>query len=69
MSEYENSVNQSSTDNKTTINLKGMSLADLELYGIKTALLDCRGNISLTAKRLGITRTTLYKKIEHFGLA
>ena len=35
MSEYENSVNQNSTDNKATIHLKGMSLADLELYGIK----------------------------------
>jgi transcriptional regulator of acetoin/glycerol metabolism len=45
-----------------------MSLMDWELHGIKTALKDCEGNISMTAKKLGITRTTLYKKIERFGL-
>ncbi len=49
-------------------NLPVMSLLDWELHGIKTALKDCNGNISLAAKRLGITRTTLYKKIERFGL-
>lgn len=46
-----------------------MSLADWEMHGIKTALHECEGNISLTAKKLGITRTTLYKKIERFGLS
>jgi transcriptional regulator of acetoin/glycerol metabolism len=45
-----------------------MSLMDWELHGIKTALKDCEGNISMAAKKLGITRTTLYKKIERFGL-
>ncbi|MDO9423478.1 MAG: sigma 54-interacting transcriptional regulator [Methylobacter sp.] len=45
-----------------------MSLMDWELCGIKTALKDCDGNISIAAKKLGITRTTLYKKIERFGL-
>ncbi|MEE7625497.1 sigma 54-interacting transcriptional regulator [Methylobacter sp. Wu8] len=49
-------------------NLSVMSLSDWELHGIKTALKDCDGNISLAAKKLGITRTTLYKKIERFGL-
>jgi len=46
-----------------------MTLADWEKHGIKTALHDCDGNISVAAKRLGITRTTLYKKIERFGLS
>ena len=45
-----------------------MSLADWEMHGIKTALNECEGNISLASKKLGITRTTLYKKIERFGL-
>ncbi|MDT8424468.1 MAG: sigma 54-interacting transcriptional regulator [Methyloprofundus sp.] len=48
--------------------LGAMSLADWEMHGIKTALNECEGNISLASKKLGITRTTLYKKIERFGL-
>lgn len=46
-----------------------MSLADWEMHAIKTALNEYGGNISLTAKKLGITRTTLYKKIDRFGLS
>lgn len=45
-----------------------MRLEDWEIHGIRTALLECQGNISLAAKKLGITRTTLYKKIDRFGL-
>ncbi len=45
-----------------------MSLSDWELHGIKTALKECGGNISLAAKKLGITRSTLYKKLDHFQL-
>ncbi|RLA18367.1 MAG: hypothetical protein DRQ62_13710 [Gammaproteobacteria bacterium] len=48
--------------------LGAMSLADWEMHGIKMALNECEGNISLASKKLGITRTTLYKKIERFGL-
>ncbi len=47
---------------------KTMTLEDWERCGIKTTLRDCAGNISQAAKTLGITRTTLYKKIERFGL-
>ncbi len=46
-----------------------MTLEDWELCGIKATLRNCDGNISQAAKTLGITRTTLYKKIERFGLA
>ena len=49
-------------------NLPVMSLLDWELHGIKMALKECNGNISLAAKKLGITRTTLYKKMERFDL-
>ena len=45
-----------------------MSLADWEEYGIKTTLVECEGNITQAAKKLGITRSTLYKKMERFGL-
>jgi sigma-54 dependent transcriptional regulator, acetoin dehydrogenase operon transcriptional activator AcoR len=49
-------------------NGKAMTLEDWEIYGIKASLQACAGNISLAAKQLGITRTTLYKKIDRFGL-
>lgn len=45
-----------------------LSLSQCELTGIKTALKEAEGNITLAAKKLGITRTTLYKKIDHFRL-
>ncbi|MDT4332875.1 MULTISPECIES: sigma 54-interacting transcriptional regulator [Methylomonas] len=48
---------------------RAMTLEDWELYGIKTTLRACAGNISQAAKALGITRTTLYKKIDRFGLS
>jgi transcriptional regulator of acetoin/glycerol metabolism len=47
---------------------RAMTLEDWELHGIKASLRECAGNISLAAKNLGITRTTLYRKIERFGL-
>jgi transcriptional regulator of acetoin/glycerol metabolism len=47
---------------------RSMSLLDWEKHGIKTTLHECDGNISIAAKKLGITRTTLYKKIDRFGL-
>ena len=47
---------------------KAMTLEDWEIHGIKASLQACAGNISLAAKQLGITRTTLYKKIDRFGL-
>jgi len=50
------------------ISTETMSLMDWECHAVKEALKNCAGNISLAAKTLGITRTTLYKKIERFGL-
>lgn len=47
---------------------KAMTLEDWEIHGIKTSMQACAGNISQAAKQLGITRTTLYKKIDRFGL-
>jgi transcriptional regulator of acetoin/glycerol metabolism len=45
-----------------------MSLMEWECHAIKAALKCCGGNISLAAKKLGITRTTLYKKMADFDL-
>ena len=44
------------------------SLSNWELHGIKTALKESEGNITVAAKRLGITRSTLYKKLDYFRL-
>ncbi len=45
-----------------------MDLSSWECQGIKSALKESEGNISMAAKKLGITRSTLYKKIEFFRL-
>lgn len=47
---------------------KMMSLTDWERHAVTITLKNCDGNISMAAKKLGITRTTLYKKIDSFEL-
>lgn len=44
------------------------TLRELEEEAIQSALRECRGNKSLVAKKLGISRKTLYKKLEQLGL-
>lgn len=44
------------------------TLRELEDEAIKSALRECRGNKSLVAKKLGISRKTLYKRLEQLGL-
>ncbi|MEO0215946.1 MAG: sigma-54 dependent transcriptional regulator [candidate division WOR-3 bacterium] len=49
------------------INLPGMEiepLKELENNEIKKALKECKGNISEAAKRLGISRATLYRRLK-----
>ncbi|MDD5034392.1 MAG: sigma 54-interacting transcriptional regulator [Methylococcaceae bacterium] len=53
-------------DEKT---LQAATLAEWELRGIKAALAACRGNLTQTARVLGITRGTLYKKMANYGLS
>lgn len=43
--------------------LDGGSLAERELRLIQDMLEACEGNISLCARRLGISRPTLYRKL------
>lgn len=45
-----------------------MSLRDLERLWIMKSLMKSKGNIKRTAEQLGITRTTLYKKIEDYQI-
>ena len=44
------------------------TLADLEREAIRETLARHRGNISATCRVLGIGRTTLYRKLERYGL-
>jgi len=44
------------------------NLEENEKRIISLALSRCRGNISLTAKKLGINRSTLYDKMKKYGL-
>ena len=52
---------------KLTLNAS-LNLNQVEKQAIKEALFKNKGNINQTAKELGITRKTLYNKIEKYGL-
>ena len=43
-------------------------LADIEKKHIIVTLEHCEGSIAKTAKVLGITRATVYKKLERYGI-
>ncbi len=47
----------------------GMTLEDIERRAIEEAMNRCGGNLSRVAAELGITRQTLYRRLEKFGLA
>jgi transcriptional regulator of acetoin/glycerol metabolism len=44
------------------------NLEDIEKNIIQKALTKFEGNISQAAKELGLTRTSLYRRMEKFGL-
>lgn len=54
---------QSETEHLTSLNLE-----EMEAKMIKNALKKFKGNISLTAEALGLTRASLYRRMEKFGL-
>ncbi len=64
-----NLIHPDFADIKNTNVAEMMSLTEWECHAIKIALKNCGGNISLAAKTLGITRTTLYKKMGDFDLS
>ena len=61
---------QTSLGAKTTdtVELPSMTLAKAEELAIKAAMKEAKGNKNQAAKTLGVHRTTLYKKIEEYGL-
>jgi two-component system response regulator HydG len=46
-----------------------LNLSDVEKNVIKHALKKCNGNLTKASEELGIGRTTLYRKIEEYGLS
>ncbi|MEP6737354.1 MAG: sigma-54 dependent transcriptional regulator [Chryseolinea sp.] len=48
--------------------LKTLNLSDVEKDVIRLALRKCNGNLTRASEELGIGRTTLYRKIEEYGL-
>ena len=49
--------------------IKTFNLSDVERDVIKQALKKCNGNLTRASEELGIGRTTLYRKIEEYGLS
>ena len=41
------------------------NLSELSMKAIQSTLENCRGNISMAAKQLGISRQTLYRRLKH----
>ena len=39
------------------------NLSELSMKAIQSALENCRGNVSMAAKQLGISRQTLYRRL------
>jgi len=54
--------------NEETTNPDTLNLEEIERNTVAKALRKCKGNISKAADTLGVTRKTLYKKIEKYGL-
>ena len=48
--------------------LAGMTLEDMERHAILKALEETSGNLSKVATRLGITRQSLYRRMEKYGI-
>jgi transcriptional regulator with PAS, ATPase and Fis domain len=47
---------------------QGNGLADMQRRMIKKAIAENHGNLTLVAKQMGIARSTLYRKMEQFGI-
>jgi len=45
-----------------------MTLDDAERHLIQRALARCGGNVSEAAKELGLSRSALYRRLQHHGL-
>jgi len=59
---------ESPHSSRSQANVAGPTLDDLEKTSIEQVLKRHQGNISHAARELGLTRTSLYRRIEKFGL-
>lgn len=59
---------QPSYFNDDDVDLKSLNLADVEREAIKQAVRKSNGNLTRAAEELGIGRTTLYRKMEEYGI-
>lgn len=57
-------VSTTATAFATVATAPGRALQDLELESIRNALQACKGNVSLAAKQLNISRNTIYRKLK-----
>lgn len=57
------------THNPTKLHLDGATLDDIERSAISTTLEKYGGNLSKTAEALGITRQSLYRRLEKYGMS
>jgi transcriptional regulator of acetoin/glycerol metabolism len=48
--------------------MENLTLDEIERTKVKNTLSKHQGNISKAAKELGLTRTSLYRRIEKYGL-
>jgi sigma-54 dependent transcriptional regulator, acetoin dehydrogenase operon transcriptional activator AcoR len=66
------SSDESAQDTRDSIALpfheQKVALADWEEQAVRTALAKCEGNVAKAARNLGITRATLYHKMDRYGM-
>lgn len=62
------STDSTLTNNIINESLEIMTLKDLEMKAIKNSIQRNKWNMSITADELGISRMTLYRKLEQYGL-
>ncbi|HEV3139427.1 MAG TPA: sigma-54 dependent transcriptional regulator [Vicinamibacterales bacterium] len=55
-------------DKDATSRIEEMSLEDVEGFLIKKAMARFDGNVSQAAKALGLSRSALYRRLQHYGL-
>jgi len=58
-----------STSEDDDVDVKSLNLSDVEREVILKALKKFNGNLTRAAEELGIGRTTLYRKLEEYGIA
>ncbi|MFN3529492.1 MAG: sigma-54-dependent transcriptional regulator [Bacteroidia bacterium] len=68
LEELDFSFQSISSSSLVNVSPSGLSLVELERKTIRDALLRFDGNISHTARELGLTRAALYRRIDKYGL-